>query len=63
MRVADLDTAALAARGSGLGWISPGSVSVAEQQLGFSRALLARDPDGHVVQLSVAVNHEARSTR
>ena len=63
VRVADLDTAALAARGSGLGWISPGSVSVAEQQLGFSRALLARDPDGHVVQLSVAVNHEARSTR
>ena len=63
VRVADLDTAALAARGSGLGWISPGSVSVVEQQLGFSRALLARDPDGHVVQLSVAVNHEARSTR
>jgi catechol 2,3-dioxygenase-like lactoylglutathione lyase family enzyme len=63
VRVADLDAAALAASRSGLGWISPGSVSVAEQQLGFSRALLARDPDGHVVQLSVAVNHEARSTR
>ncbi|HYS80490.1 MAG TPA: VOC family protein [Anaeromyxobacteraceae bacterium] len=63
VRVADLDAAARAARGSGLGWISPGPVSVAEQQLGFSRALLARDPDGHVVQLSVAVTNEARSTR
>ncbi|HEX9289404.1 MAG TPA: VOC family protein [Anaeromyxobacteraceae bacterium] len=63
VRVADLEAAARAARGSGLGWISPGPISVAEQQLGFSRALLARDPDGHVVQLSVAVTNEARSTR
>src|SRR6266496_4144265 len=63
VRVADLEAAARAARGSGLGWISPGPISVAEQQLGFSRALLARDPDGHVVQLSVAVTNDARSTR
>ena len=63
VRVADLDGAARAARGAGLGWISPGPVAVAEQQLGFSRALLARDPDGHVVQLSVAATNEARSTQ
>jgi len=63
VRVSDLDAAARAARGAGLGWISPGPVAVGEQQLGFSRALLARDPDGHVVQLSVAVTNEARSTR
>jgi catechol 2,3-dioxygenase-like lactoylglutathione lyase family enzyme len=63
VRVADVDAAARAVRGAGLGWISPGPVAVAEQQLGFSRALLARDPDGHVVQLSVAATNEARSTR
>ncbi len=63
VRVADLEAAARGARSSGTGWISPGPVAVAEQQLGFSRAILARDPDGHVVQLSVAATNEARSTR
>ena len=53
LRVTDLDAAARAARGSGQGWISPGPVAVAERDLGFSRALLARDPDGHVVELIV----------
>jgi len=62
VRVRDLDAAARAVRGAGLGWISPGPVAVAERQLGFSRALLARDPDGHVVQLGVAATSEA-STR
>jgi catechol 2,3-dioxygenase-like lactoylglutathione lyase family enzyme len=63
VRVADLEAAASGARAAGMGWISPGPVAVTEQQLGFSRALLARDPDGHVVQLSVANPNEARSGR
>ena len=54
VRVRDLDPAASAARGAGLGWVSPGPVSVEARELGFSRALLTRDPDGHVVQLGVA---------
>jgi catechol 2,3-dioxygenase-like lactoylglutathione lyase family enzyme len=52
LRVSDVETAARAARRAGQGWISPGPVQVAERELGFSRAVLARDPDGHVVQLS-----------
>ncbi len=51
LRVSDVEAAARAARAAGGGWVSPGPVQVAEH-LGFSRALLARDPDGHVVQLS-----------
>jgi hypothetical protein len=43
--------------------VSDADRSPAEQQLGFSRALLARDPDGHAVQLAVAATHDARSTR
>ena len=62
VRFADVDAAALAARGAGLGWISPGPIAVAGQQLGLSRALLARDPDGHVVQLSLSPTREARRT-
>jgi catechol 2,3-dioxygenase-like lactoylglutathione lyase family enzyme len=63
VRVTDLDAAARAARTAGLGWISPGPVPVTDPALGSSRALLARDPDGHVVQLSVAAADEARSAR
>jgi catechol 2,3-dioxygenase-like lactoylglutathione lyase family enzyme len=63
VRVRDLDAVASSARGAGQGWISPGPVALPEQQLGFSRALLARDPDGHVVQLGNSITDEARSTR
>ncbi len=52
IRVSDIESAARAARSAGQGWISPGPVQVQEKDLGFSRALLARDPDGHVVQVS-----------
>ena len=52
VRVADVEAAGRAARAAGQGWVSPGAVQVAERELGFSRALLARDPDGHVVELS-----------
>ena len=33
-------------------FVSPGVVTLSEGRLGYSRALLARDPDGHVVQLA-----------
>ena len=63
VRVTDLEAAARAARTAGLGWISPGPEPVPDAGLGFSRALLARDPDGHVVELGVAGADEARSAR
>ncbi len=52
LHVSDVEAAARATRGAGQGWVSPGPVQVAEREFGFTRALLARDPDGHVVQLS-----------
>ncbi|MFL5274108.1 MAG: VOC family protein [Anaeromyxobacteraceae bacterium] len=63
VRVADLAAAASAARGAGQGWISPGPVPVDAQQPGLTRALLARDPDGHVVELSESSTDQARSAR
>jgi catechol 2,3-dioxygenase-like lactoylglutathione lyase family enzyme len=33
-------------------FVSPGAVTLSDRQLGYSRALLARDPDGHAVQLT-----------
>lgn len=62
VQVRDLDAAAANARGAGAGWISPGPVMLREQQLGVSRALLVRDPDGHAVQLGTAVTPQARRT-
>jgi catechol 2,3-dioxygenase-like lactoylglutathione lyase family enzyme len=50
--VPDLEAAARAAQTAGSGWISPGLVALEKSALGPSRALLARDPDGHVVQLT-----------
>ena len=31
--------------------VSPGAISISGGQLGFSKGLLARDPDGHVMAL------------
>jgi hypothetical protein len=31
--------------------VSPGIVTLAAGQLGFTRSVLVRDPDGHVMQL------------
>jgi len=33
-------------------FVSPGLVSLSGARLGYSRALLARDPDGHIMQLA-----------
>jgi hypothetical protein len=32
-------------------FVSPGVVSISDGRLGFSKGLLARDPDGHVMAL------------
>jgi hypothetical protein len=32
-------------------FVSPGVVTLSEKNLGFSKGLLARDPDGHVMAL------------
>jgi catechol 2,3-dioxygenase-like lactoylglutathione lyase family enzyme len=32
-------------------WVSPGVVTLAGHQLGFTQGILVRDPDGHVLQL------------
>src|SRR6185369_1191260 len=32
-------------------FVSPGSVTLGEPQLGFSKGLLVRDPDGHVMEI------------
>jgi hypothetical protein len=39
-------------RRQGARWVSSGVVRLADGGLGYSRALLARDPDGHVLQLA-----------
>lgn len=45
------DSGFAALRKAGARFVSPGPVSLPDPTLGFSRALSARDPDGHVVRL------------
>jgi catechol 2,3-dioxygenase-like lactoylglutathione lyase family enzyme len=47
----DLNAAARALISAGAPLVSPGVVDLPGSQLGFRRGLLARDPDGHVLQL------------
>jgi catechol 2,3-dioxygenase-like lactoylglutathione lyase family enzyme len=47
----DLDTQARALRSAHYPTISPVPVSLSEPRLGFSRAFLARDVDGHAIEL------------
>jgi len=48
----DLGGAAAALRGLHAAFVSPGAVALSDIRLGYGRALLARDPDGHVLQLA-----------
>jgi len=48
----DLGGAAAALRGLHAAFVSPGAVALSDVRLGYGRALLARDPDGHVLQLA-----------
>jgi catechol 2,3-dioxygenase-like lactoylglutathione lyase family enzyme len=49
--VPDADAAARALRAAGTAFVSPGVVTLDDARLGFRRALLVRDPDGHALQL------------
>jgi catechol 2,3-dioxygenase-like lactoylglutathione lyase family enzyme len=49
---ADLTSAATALRTIRATFVSPGAVTLADRTLGYSHALIARDPDGHAIQLA-----------
>jgi catechol 2,3-dioxygenase-like lactoylglutathione lyase family enzyme len=49
--VPDVDSAATLLRRDGFQLLSPRPVQLPDSTLGFTRGILARDPDGHVVQL------------
>ncbi len=51
LRVRDAGAAEKALAAARAGFLSPGLVAVPSPVLGFSRALLAADPDGHLLQL------------
>ena len=48
---ADADVAARTLTAAGVGLISPGTVRLADHALGFGAAVMARDPDGHAMEL------------
>ena len=48
---ADLAGAMAALRAGRAAFVSPGAVTLPDARLGYARALLARDPDGHALQL------------
>ena len=52
LAVLDTETAARALRAAGSAFVSPGPVKLPDGHLGFTRAFLARDPDGHALQLA-----------
>lgn len=56
----DATAAGLALRGGHYTFVSPGVVTLDDRALGFRRGLLARDPDGHAMQL---VERETMSLR
>ena len=49
--VEDVDAAAKALRAAGVRFVSPDVVTVPNSQLGFSRAIMVRDPDTHAMRL------------
>jgi len=49
---ADLPLATAALRAAQATFVSRGAIELADRSLGYSRALLARDPDGHTIELA-----------
>jgi catechol 2,3-dioxygenase-like lactoylglutathione lyase family enzyme len=47
----DIERAARALRAAGTPFVSAGPVTLTDSQLGFRRALVVRDPDGHAVRV------------
>ncbi|MCG8420688.1 MAG: VOC family protein [Proteobacteria bacterium] len=52
IRTADPMQSEAATRARRAPWISPGTVEVAGEKLGFTRGLMVRDPDGHAVLIT-----------
>ncbi len=52
VEVADIDGAARALRAAGTFIVSGAPVAIPDSRLGFAHAFLARDPDGHVIELT-----------
>ena len=52
LRLADAATAAQQVRTEMFAFVSPGAVTLPNASLGFTKGLLVRDPDGHVMQLT-----------
>jgi catechol 2,3-dioxygenase-like lactoylglutathione lyase family enzyme len=50
--VRDVDAAAARLRAGRSAFVSPGAVTIPDDGLGFTKGLLVRDPDGHVMQLT-----------
>jgi hypothetical protein len=50
--IGDADRAANCLCSARVSFVSPGTVAMPHAKLGFNRALLVRDPDGHAVQLA-----------
>ena len=48
----DLAGASAALRAGRSSFVSPDAVMLSDHRLGLARALLARDPDGHAVQVA-----------
>jgi catechol 2,3-dioxygenase-like lactoylglutathione lyase family enzyme len=51
LSVPDIARAERALRGAGLPFLSPGVVTLNDHSLGFDRAIVVRDPTGHVIRL------------
>lgn len=51
LMVRDVGSMAQHVRASAFPWVSSGIMSIPENRLGFSKDVLVRDPDGHVMQL------------
>jgi hypothetical protein len=49
--VEDVAAAANALHAAGVRFVSPDVVVIPNLRLGFSRAIMVRDPDGHAVRL------------
>ncbi len=63
LEVNDIDEAARILRGAGALLVSSTPVAVPDCRLGFARALLARDPDGHAIELGRMPAGDVRSLR
>jgi hypothetical protein len=51
IRVGRTDAAAEKLQAERVRFVSPGITTIRERTLGFNKAFLVRDPDGHAVQL------------